>query len=72
MFGHLISIYSLLQKQLTPIEKYALHYLEYLNISDEEAALKVNLVYPHACTVFTELTEAAKCLMVLSVFLFPC
>lgn len=39
---HLICIYSLFSKQLTPIEKYALHYLKYLNISDEEAALKVN------------------------------
>lgn len=28
-------------KQLTPIEKYALHYLEYLHISDDESALKV-------------------------------
>ena len=28
-------------KQLTPIERYALHYLEYLHISDDETALKV-------------------------------
>ena len=27
--------------QLTPIERYALHYLEYLHISDDEAVLKV-------------------------------
>lgn len=32
---------SLCLKQLTPIERYALHYLEYLHISDDEAALKV-------------------------------
>ncbi|XP_037537104.1 E1A-binding protein p400 [Nematolebias whitei] len=30
-------------EQLTPIERYALHYLEYLNISDDEAALKEKL-----------------------------
>uniref|UniRef100_A0A3Q2NNU0 E1A binding protein p400 n=1 Tax=Fundulus heteroclitus TaxID=8078 RepID=A0A3Q2NNU0_FUNHE len=29
--------------QLTPIERYALHYLEYLHISDDEAALKERL-----------------------------
>ena len=28
-------------KQLTPIERYALHYLEYLHVSDDEATLKV-------------------------------
>lgn len=28
-------------KQLTPIERYALHYLEYLHISDDERTLKV-------------------------------
>uniref|UniRef100_A0A665WLY5 E1A binding protein p400 n=1 Tax=Echeneis naucrates TaxID=173247 RepID=A0A665WLY5_ECHNA len=30
-------------EQLTPIEKYALHYLEYLHISDDETALKEQL-----------------------------
>ncbi|XP_047236911.1 E1A-binding protein p400 isoform X4 [Girardinichthys multiradiatus] len=30
-------------EQLTPIERYALHYLEYLHISDDEAALKERL-----------------------------
>uniref|UniRef100_A0A3Q1JB53 Uncharacterized protein n=1 Tax=Anabas testudineus TaxID=64144 RepID=A0A3Q1JB53_ANATE len=30
-------------EQLTPIEKYALHYLEYLHISDDESALKEQL-----------------------------
>ncbi|XP_061586413.1 E1A-binding protein p400 isoform X2 [Cololabis saira] len=30
-------------EQLTPIERYALHYLEYLHISDDEAALKEQL-----------------------------
>ncbi|XP_017290804.1 E1A-binding protein p400 isoform X4 [Kryptolebias marmoratus] len=30
-------------EQLTPIERYALHYLEYLHISDDEAALKEKL-----------------------------
>lgn len=28
-------------KQLTPIERYALHYLEYLHVSDDEKALRV-------------------------------
>lgn len=37
-------------KQLTPIERYALHYLEYLHISDDESALKVKSV-----TVLVEL-----------------
>ncbi|XP_059192801.1 E1A-binding protein p400 [Centropristis striata] len=31
-------------EQLTPIERYALHYLEYLHISDDETALKERLV----------------------------
>ncbi|XP_068460658.1 E1A-binding protein p400 isoform X6 [Clinocottus analis] len=30
-------------EQLTPIERYALHYLEYLHISDEETAIKERL-----------------------------
>ncbi|XP_036953307.1 E1A-binding protein p400 isoform X5 [Acanthopagrus latus] len=30
-------------EQLTPIERYALHYLEYLHISDDEAVLKEQL-----------------------------
>lgn len=30
-------------EQLTPIERYALHYLEYLHISDDETALKEQL-----------------------------
>uniref|UniRef100_A0A3B3V2R4 E1A binding protein p400 n=1 Tax=Poecilia latipinna TaxID=48699 RepID=A0A3B3V2R4_9TELE len=30
-------------EQLTPIERYALHYLEYLHIGDDEAALKERL-----------------------------
>ncbi|TKS79092.1 E1A-binding protein p400 [Collichthys lucidus] len=30
-------------EQLTPIERYALHYLEYLHISDDETALKERL-----------------------------
>ncbi|XP_053181341.1 E1A-binding protein p400 isoform X2 [Scomber japonicus] len=30
-------------EQLTPIERYALHYLEYLHISDEESVLKERL-----------------------------
>ncbi|KAM9743655.1 E1A-binding protein p400 isoform 2-T2 [Menidia menidia] len=30
-------------EQLTPIERYALHYLEYLHVSDDEAALKEQL-----------------------------
>ncbi|XP_041642658.1 E1A-binding protein p400 isoform X4 [Cheilinus undulatus] len=30
-------------EQLTPIERYALHYLEYLHISDDETALKKQL-----------------------------
>lgn len=38
----LLNLYlRLLIPQLTPIEKYALHYLEYLHISDDESALKV-------------------------------
>lgn len=31
-----------LNQQLTPIERYALHYLEYLHISDDETALQVS------------------------------
>ncbi|KAF3851028.1 hypothetical protein F7725_012800 [Dissostichus mawsoni] len=30
-------------KQLTPIERYALHYLEYLHVSDDQTALKERL-----------------------------
>ncbi|KAM6943691.1 E1A-binding protein p400 isoform 1-T1 [Lycodopsis pacificus] len=32
-----------IMEQLTPIERYALHYLEYLHISDDETALKERL-----------------------------
>lgn len=32
---------DLIHQQLTPIERYALHYLEYLHVSDDETALKV-------------------------------
>ncbi|XP_077943063.1 E1A-binding protein p400 isoform X6 [Gasterosteus aculeatus] len=32
-----------IMEQLTPIERYALHYLEYLHISDDETALKEQL-----------------------------
>ncbi|KAM7416308.1 hypothetical protein PAMA_018395 [Pampus argenteus] len=32
-------------EQLTPIERYALHYLEYLHISDDETVLKERLEY---------------------------
>lgn len=32
---------DLINQQLTPIERYALHYLEYLHVSDDETALKV-------------------------------
>lgn len=32
---------DLIDQQLTPIERYALHYLEYLHISDNETALRV-------------------------------
>lgn len=30
-------------QQLTPIERYALHYLEYLHVSDDETAQKVTI-----------------------------
>lgn len=32
-----------INQQLTPIERYALHYLEYLHVSDDETALKVTI-----------------------------
>ncbi|KAL6114570.1 ep400 [Pungitius sinensis] len=34
---------SAIMEQLTPIERYALHYLEFLHISDDETALKEQL-----------------------------
>uniref|UniRef100_A0A1A7X6Y8 E1A binding protein p400 n=1 Tax=Iconisemion striatum TaxID=60296 RepID=A0A1A7X6Y8_9TELE len=39
----LIKELNAVMEQLTPIERYALHYLEYVHISDDEAALKEKL-----------------------------
>uniref|UniRef100_A0A3Q3VLH9 Uncharacterized protein n=1 Tax=Mola mola TaxID=94237 RepID=A0A3Q3VLH9_MOLML len=39
----LLCLLTVIELKLTPIERYALHYLEYLHISDDETALKGQL-----------------------------
>ena len=41
--------------QLTPIEMYALHYLEYLHVGDDESFVKVrSVIYDYVYVLFVD------------------